>query len=189
MCIRDRHDTGGTDIGTDHALHTGGERDIVVVETVVDAVGDRTVVVQRREDPLHCLEDVVDTSDVQVGLLLAGEGRVGQVLGGGGGPHRPGDLLGVGVVVDEVGVIVPDVLFECLGEGLVDDPLTDLPATLRQLGDILDVEVGEGLADPLVEAVEGEEVAVGVGGGGETCLLYTSPSPRDRTRSRMPSSA
>ena len=24
---------------------------------------------------------------------------------------------------------------------------------------------------------------------GQTCLLYTSPSPRDRTRSRMPSSA
>ena len=24
---------------------------------------------------------------------------------------------------------------------------------------------------------------------GATCLLYTSPSPRDRTRSRMPSSA
>ena len=27
------------------------------------------------------------------------------------------------------------------------------------------------------------------GGGREGCLLYTSPSPRDRTRSRMPSSA
>ena len=26
-------------------------------------------------------------------------------------------------------------------------------------------------------------------GGSHTCLLYTSPSPRDRTRSRMPSSA
>ena len=25
--------------------------------------------------------------------------------------------------------------------------------------------------------------------GGETCLLYTSPSPRDRQKSRMPSSA
>ena len=25
--------------------------------------------------------------------------------------------------------------------------------------------------------------------GNDTCLLYTSPSPRDRTRSRMPSSA
>ena len=29
----------------------------------------------------------------------------------------------------------------------------------------------------------------GVGDPVHTCLLYTSPSPRDRTRSRMPSSA
>ena len=27
------------------------------------------------------------------------------------------------------------------------------------------------------------------GGNRESCLLYTSPSPRDRTRSRVPSSA
>ena len=27
------------------------------------------------------------------------------------------------------------------------------------------------------------------GGGGYTCLLYTSPSPRDKRQSRMPSSA
>ena len=27
------------------------------------------------------------------------------------------------------------------------------------------------------------------GGGGRSCLLYTSPSPRDRHASRMPSSA
>ena len=33
-------------------------------------------------------------------------------------------------------------------------------------------------------------ISTGVGlSQGETCLLYTSPSPRDRTRSRMPSSA
>ena len=31
--------------------------------------------------------------------------------------------------------------------------------------------------------------AIGPGIGQGTCLLYTSPSPRDRTRSRMPSSA
>ena len=28
-----------------------------------------------------------------------------------------------------------------------------------------------------------------LGDGSSPCLLYTSPSPRDRTRSRMPSSA
>ena len=31
--------------------------------------------------------------------------------------------------------------------------------------------------------------AIGIGLGFKACLLYTSPSPRDRTRSRMPSSA
>ena len=30
---------------------------------------------------------------------------------------------------------------------------------------------------------------LGASRGGVSCLLYTSPSPRDRTRSRMPSSA
>ena len=34
------------------------------------------------------------------------------------------------------------------------------------------------------EAFQGENPGVKI-----TCLLYTSPSPRDRTRSRMPSSA
>ena len=33
------------------------------------------------------------------------------------------------------------------------------------------------------------ELFVGPGELGKVCLLYTSPSPRDRTRSRMPSSA
>ena len=42
--------------------------------------------------------------------------------------------------------------------------------------------------------VEGKRFDVAVARAGldpllESCLLYTSPSPRDRTRSRMPSSA
>ena len=40
--------------------------------------------------------------------------------------------------------------------------------------------LGEAMAKRL--AAEGVKVVI-------TCLLYTSPSPRDRTRSRMPSSA
>ena len=40
------------------------------------------------------------------------------------------------------------------------------------------------------QAVEFDVPLVGVARGQvEDCLLYTSPSPRDRTRSRMPSSA
>ena len=40
----------------------------------------------------------------------------------------------------------------------------------------------------LVESIEDAEQA-GYERGYDVCLLYTSPSPRDRTRSRMPSSA
>ena len=40
------------------------------------------------------------------------------------------------------------------------------------------------LLDNALDACESANIAPAI-----TCLLYTSPSPRDRTRSRMPSSA
>ena len=46
--------------------------------------------------------------------------------------------------------------------------------------------------NPLTDTLtneNGEEVKLEEPTGFEFCLLYTSPSPRDRTRSRMPSSA
>ena len=36
---------------------------------------------------------------------------------------------------------------------------------------------------------QANQIVFAFGGSTEDCLLYTSPSPRDRTRSRMPSSA
>ena len=58
---------------------------------------------------------------------------------------------------------------------------------------ILVVEDEASFSDALsyVLGKEGFEVTVADTGDGAiaACLLYTSPSPRDRTRSRMPSSA
>ena len=46
------------------------------------------------------------------------------------------------------------------------------------------------VVDPFVTQAEGEAQAKQIADGrAQICLLYTSPSPRDRTRSRMPSSA
>ena len=44
---------------------------------------------------------------------------------------------------------------------------------------------GENYPSPLKAALLSQKY----GADSITCLLYTSPSPRDRTRSRMPSSA
>ena len=44
------------------------------------------------------------------------------------------------------------------------------------------------VVNPLTTSASEATVAV-MSGGKQICLLYTSPSPRDRTRSRMPSSA
>ena len=43
--------------------------------------------------------------------------------------------------------------------------------------------------DSLGRGAEAQEIVTEIKGVYGNCLLYTSPSPRDRTRSRMPSSA
>ena len=77
-----------------------------------------------------------------------------------------------GKITQVIGAVV-DVQFE--GE---------LPAILNALhtqnGDTrLVLEVAQHLGENMVRTIAMDS----------TCLLYTSPSPRDRTRSRMPSSA
>ena len=75
-----------------------------------------------------------------------------------------------------------------------DEPLVELET------DKVNVEVPSPLNGTLssIKVKEGDTVEVGTLLGlikegtsstFKTCLLYTSPSPRDRTRSRMPSSA
>ena len=44
-------------------------------------------------------------------------------------------------------------------------------------------------APPRLFDVAGDQADEGSGGNTKDCLLYTSPSPRDRQKSRMPSSA
>ena len=51
---------------------------------------------------------------------------------------------------------------------------------------ILDIGCGDG---GLMEQLENNRNAITHGIELNSCLLYTSPSPRDRTTSRMPSSA
>ena len=64
----------------DHPLHDHGHLDLPVVETVPQAVGHRPLAEQRGPAPAHVLQDGRRAHDVQVGVVLAREGRARQVL-------------------------------------------------------------------------------------------------------------
>ena len=62
------------------------------------------------------------------------------------------------------------------GQAVVFNDTAGLLVDWGQIETDKDVTVSEGLEDSLIGSTAG-------------CLLYTSPSPRDRQKSRMPSSA
>ena len=112
-----------------------------------------------------------------------------------GGGAEPGDARRGGSVV--VGIAAaPDSLDPALASSpealqalwLVHTP----PVTYRRVQGAAGTELVPGLARALPEASQDGltyRFTFRSGLRYSTCLLYTSPSPRDRTRSRMPSSA
>ena len=61
---------------------------------------------------------------------------------------------------------------------------------LNHQGEVIEVDAAESfLSLEAFGAERGSQVYIEAGEDIETCLLYTSPSPRDKRQSRMPSSA
>ena len=78
-----------------------------------------------------------------------------------------------------------DEVQEALGRsyGTPDIDEDELEAELEALGDEMIGDSDSSYLDDAIKAPSAPDREPGA------CLLYTSPSPRDRTRSRMPSSA
>ena len=67
-----------------HHLHDAHrERDLEVVEALVDPVGDGAIEEERREAAAAGVEQHLVTADIQEGLVLPGEARGGEVFGRG----------------------------------------------------------------------------------------------------------
>ena len=69
------------------------------------------------------------------------------------------------------------------------DELTAALAELKKNGSAYRLVFLDATDQALVQRFESTRRPHPLQGGDRICLLYTSPSPRDRTRSRMPSSA
>ena len=114
-----------------------------------------------------------------VAILLAG----GLARRMGGGDKCLREVAGQSLLAHVIDRIAPQVEHVVLNAN--GDPTRFSAFGLPVLGDIV-----EGYAGPLAGILTGLDWASGQIAECEwVCLLYTSPSPRDRTRSRMPSSA
>ena len=134
--IHRKHNTGSTLIGANHSLDTGGKGYISVIKAFVNAVRDRTVVVEGSEYFLHSCEHLFETDDVQVSFLLAGKGSVRKVFSSCRGTNSNGNFL---LVALEPLIVFSDFFFELGRERSFFNPFTNFSAGLCQLFNIINV--------------------------------------------------
>ena len=79
------------------------------------------------------------------------------------------------------------VYLDASAELAVNTPNQEVVWSGEEMGDLVAGRIGS--KDQPVLAKRGDDIRIDWGYLYVACLLYTSPSPRDRTRSRMPSSA
>ena len=168
------HHAGGADVAAHHALDACREGDVAVRVALVDAIADGAVVVEAGEDLAHAGEHAVDSRDVEEGLLLAGERRLRQVLGGRRRAHGEGR---VGMVGGEPLVLAPHLGLERRRQRLGLDPGADLGAGGGERAHVVGIEGGEPLGDAPRQAAFGEE-------GPETRAPWSRSRPARGRRTR-----
>jgi hypothetical protein len=125
------HHAGAADVGADHQLHADRQRHLVVVEALDLAVGDRPVGEQRGVAAPAGRQQRRFAADIEIGFLLAGETRVGQILGGSAGAHGDGEF-GVAGAFGELAVGRQDRLADIVGPVARDNGGADRRAGLGQ---------------------------------------------------------
>ena len=161
--------------GIDRIRYIGNDnRDVVFSDTAID-----TLMTGRGGS------DLFSASGGGISVLYGGAGA-DQLIGGSGNDRIFGgdgnDILTGGIGDDLIfGSEGNDVIFG--GDG--DDRIYGGLQNDSIYGSAGDDFIAAGSGDDLVFAGAGDDLIF----GGLGCLLYTSPSPRDRQKSRMPSSA
>ncbi len=113
----------------------------------------------------HCHENGVKTLNVEEGFLLTGKGSVRHIFCSSGGAHRK---RGVFVIGGKLCISFADGIFQLRLEGSVDNPLADLRARFRKLGNIVNIRFIQQFINALVYAALVQKLVKRVGGCGET---------------------
>ena len=124
--------------------------------------------------------DEVQKKAPAVGHLL----RMNDRFGAQGGNH-----YAAGITYFSVLSLFPLLMLVFAGLGFFLNARPDLMQDIQnQVSESLEGDMGSMVNDLIQSAIDQRGAVAGIGLL-TTCLLYTSPSPRDRQKSRMPSSA
>ena len=171
---------GGLGVGSGSLVQIGATKEIGARASNLTIAGGRIVVV-KASSTFHAETSIVATSTAGRPATIEGPGRFAMV---GAIPM---------FVLDGPEAI--DLLIAAQWSASADDGrITKRDPGVAQFGDGGDFSSGLTLSAGTVfingsHRINPVSLEGGVLGGTGPCLLYTSPSPRDRTRSRMPSSA
>ena len=160
------HHTRRGDIGAHHLHHADRQRDLEVVEALVDSVVNGAIGEEAGEATAARVEQALLALDVEIRILLAGEARRRQVLRSCGAAHGETDLLAVLLLKGAVGT--QNLGGQIVGQPRAVDDLSGAFGFSCQRGDIGGVEVVEFGVQTVPGAGLVQHVAIGLGGDGES---------------------
>ena len=167
------HDAGGGQVRAHHLLDADRQADAQRVETLVHAVGNGAVGVERGETALAGFQQGGRSLNIQIGFLLAGKAGVGQVLGRGAGAHR--DIHRAIVSGRELFVSREDGRLQARGQLGVQDRLPGGQAAPLQVGDVPGIEPIEDVPEPGRDAGVLDKIVIGRRRDGETIRHPDAP--------------
>ena len=159
------HDAGTRQVGTDHLLDADREGDLQVVEALFDAISDGSVGEERGHAALDGVEQGVVAADVEIGVLLAGKARPGQVFGRGGRTH--GDIAVGSVTLGHGRISGFDRLLQVRRQVGGQDRLTHLVPSGGEVIDVIHVQALQGFLDDGAQFGVVDKMPIGFGGDGE----------------------
>ncbi len=162
FCIEREHNTARSAVGSDHLHDSDRERDLEVIKSIVDSIGDGPIGEDRSEAVPAGFEQLISAADVQETFVLACKARRRQILGGGGAAH--GNRNVGAIVVFELSVGLGDLTSEAIGTGSIEDDRAGLGGAAGKLVDAGLIERVEQRMQSVPCAGRGQRVAVGLSG-------------------------
>ncbi len=136
-----------------------------MIISLVNAIRDGAIVKQRSKYVFHCHQYRIEALNVKKRFLLARKRSIWHIFRRGGGTHGK---RGIFIIRRKLRIGIADGVFQLRLERSVDNPLADLRARFRQLGDIINICLIQQLINALVYAALIQKLVKRIGSGCKT---------------------